>query len=77
MAEARPAKVYVKVKVVFTEDGQMRPRAFEWEDAGFMRLTASRTSSRRQHSAAVDRVIGTRLWYEVRNDSCFSSATPL
>ena len=26
------AKVYVKVKVVFTEDGQMRPRAFAWED---------------------------------------------
>lgn len=25
-------KVYVKVKVVFTEEGQMRPRAVEWED---------------------------------------------
>lgn len=29
---AQSDKVYVKVKVVFTEDGQMRPRALEWED---------------------------------------------
>lgn len=26
------AKVYVKVTVSFTEEGQMLPRAFEWED---------------------------------------------
>lgn len=25
-------KVYVNVKVVFNKEGQMRPRAFEWED---------------------------------------------
>ena len=31
-AGAKPIKVYVKVKVVFGEDGKMRPRALEWED---------------------------------------------
>ena len=31
-ASIKAVKVYIKVSVVFDEDGQMLPRAFEWED---------------------------------------------
>ncbi|MGN1410447.1 MAG: hypothetical protein ACI4XJ_09765 [Eubacteriales bacterium] len=32
MMEEKVQKVYVQVKVIFTPDGQMRPRELEWED---------------------------------------------
>ena len=32
MTDEKSAKVYVRVDAVFTEDGQMLPRALVWED---------------------------------------------
>lgn len=32
MQPDKPTKVYVEVKVTFTPEGQMRPRAIRWED---------------------------------------------